>query len=114
MDCSPPGFSVLGVSEARILEWVAIPSPQDLPDPGTEPGSPALQADSLLSEPPRKPNIYMYICSLAFWKNHLSLRNELVTIVKVKMLLFLEKETFQISHLNSHLKNLEKDPNKSK
>ena len=24
MDCSPPGFSVLGISEARILEWVAI------------------------------------------------------------------------------------------
>lgn len=35
----------------------------------------------------------MYICSLAFWKNHLSLRNELVTIVKVKMLLFLENFT---------------------
>ena len=29
----------------RILEWVAIPSPADLPDPGIEPGSPALQAD---------------------------------------------------------------------
>ena len=25
MDCSPPGFSVCGVSQARILEWVAIP-----------------------------------------------------------------------------------------
>ena len=28
---------------------------RDLPDPGIEPGSPALQAGSLLSEPPRKP-----------------------------------------------------------
>ena len=26
----------------RILEWVAIPSPEYLPDPGIEPGSPAL------------------------------------------------------------------------
>ena len=34
----------------RILEWVAIPSPGDLPDPGIEPGSPALQADSLPTE----------------------------------------------------------------
>ena len=34
----------------RILEWVAIPSPADLPDPGIEPGSPALQADSLPTE----------------------------------------------------------------
>ena len=24
MDCSPPGSSVLGISQARILEWVAI------------------------------------------------------------------------------------------
>ena len=33
-----------------------FPSPWDLPDPGIELGSPALQADSLLSEPPGKPN----------------------------------------------------------
>ena len=32
-----------------------LPSPGDLPDPGIEPGSPALKANSLLSEPPRKP-----------------------------------------------------------
>ena len=30
----------------KILEWVAIPSPADLPNPGIDPGSPALQADS--------------------------------------------------------------------
>ena len=58
MDCSPPGSSVHGISQARILGWVAIPSPRDLPDPGIEPGSPALQADSLPSEPPRKPSVY--------------------------------------------------------
>ena len=38
--------------QARILEWVAFPSPGDLPNPGMESGSPALQADSLPSEPP--------------------------------------------------------------
>ena len=48
-DCSPPGSSVHGIFQARILEWVAI-SPGDLPDPGIEPRSPALQADSLPSE----------------------------------------------------------------
>ena len=42
------GFSVHGISQARILEWV---SPGDLSNPGTEPRSPTLQADSLLSEP---------------------------------------------------------------
>ena len=50
MDCSPPGSSVPGVLQARILEWVAISFPGDLPDPGIEPGSPALQADDLLTE----------------------------------------------------------------
>ena len=34
MDCSPPGSSVQGILQARILEWVAMPSPGDLPDPG--------------------------------------------------------------------------------
>ena len=52
MDCSPPGSSVHGILQARILEWVAISSPGDLPDPGIEPRSPALQADTLTSEPP--------------------------------------------------------------
>ena len=34
LGCSLPGFSVLGISQARIQEWVAIPSPGDLPNPG--------------------------------------------------------------------------------
>ena len=42
IDCSLPGSTIRGIFQARILEWVAIPSPGDLPDPGTEPGSPAL------------------------------------------------------------------------
>ena len=46
MDCSLPGSSLRGILQARVLEWVAISSPGDLPNPGTEPGSPALQADS--------------------------------------------------------------------
>ena len=125
MDCSPPGSSIHGILQARILGWVAIsssrgsspprdwtqvsrivgrcftlwatreakvkvkslsrvwlfatrwtaahqalsmgfsrqeywnglpfPSPGDLPNPGIEPRSPALQADALTSEPPGKP-----------------------------------------------------------
>ena len=37
MDYSPPVSSVRGILQARILEWVALPSPEYLPDPGTEP-----------------------------------------------------------------------------
>ena len=39
----------------RILEWVAVSSPGDLPNLGMEPRSPALQADSLPAEPQGKP-----------------------------------------------------------
>ena len=55
MECSPPGFSIHGIFQARVPQWVAIPSLGDLPDPGMEPGSPTLQADALPLEPPGKP-----------------------------------------------------------
>ena len=45
LDCSPPGSSVHGILQPRILESVAIPFSRGFPDPGIEPGSPALQAD---------------------------------------------------------------------
>ena len=38
-DYSPPGFSVQGILQARILEWVAVPSSRDLPNAGIEPSS---------------------------------------------------------------------------
>ena len=50
MDCSLPGSSAHGIFQARILEWVPLPIPRDLPDPGIEPASPPLQTDSLPSE----------------------------------------------------------------
>ena len=56
-DCNPPGFSVHGIFQARVLEWVAISSPGDLPNPGIEPRSPALWADAPLPELPGKPMI---------------------------------------------------------
>ena len=55
LDCSPPGSSVLGILRARTLEWDAIPFSGDLPDPGIECWSLALQADFLPSEPPGEP-----------------------------------------------------------
>ena len=53
--CGPPGSSVHGVVQARKLEWLPFSSPGDLPDSGIEPGSPALQAHSLPTEPSGKP-----------------------------------------------------------
>ena len=56
MDCSPPGSSVHGILQARILNGLPCPPPgRHLPNPGIESRSPAFQVDSLPSEPPWKP-----------------------------------------------------------
>ena len=51
---APPS---MGILQARVLEYSGLPCPPpgDLPNPGIQPRSPALRADSLLSEPPGKP-----------------------------------------------------------
>ena len=65
MSCRLPVSCAYGILQERILEWVSkkkkeywsgflFPSPGDLPDPGIEPGSLALQADSLPSKPLEK------------------------------------------------------------
>ena len=45
IDCSLPGSSFHGIFQARILEWVAMPSSGDLLSPGTESMSPALAGE---------------------------------------------------------------------
>ena len=54
MDCNLPGSSVQGISQVGILEWVAISFSRDLQESGIEPGSAAMQVDSLPSEPSGK------------------------------------------------------------
>ena len=55
MDYSPPGSSVHGIFQARILEWVAFPSSGNISDPGIEPMSPALAGRFFITEPSGKP-----------------------------------------------------------
>ena len=55
VDCNPPGSSLHGILQAIALEWVAIPFSKVSYPSRIKPGSPALQADSLSSEPPGKP-----------------------------------------------------------
>ena len=50
MDCSLSDTSVHGFSRQEYWSGLPFPSPRDLPNVGIKPGSPALQADSLLSE----------------------------------------------------------------
>ena len=58
VNCSPPGFSLHGIFQARILEWVAISYSGDLPNLGMKPtslASPALAGRFLNTAPPGKP-----------------------------------------------------------
>ena len=69
----------MGILQARILEWVAMPSSRGLPNPELEPRSPVLQTDSLLPKPPGKPKntgvgclaLLQGIFLIQGWKLHL-------------------------------------------
>ena len=61
MDYRLPGSSIRGIFRQEYWSGLPFPSPGDLPNPGIEPGSPALQVDSLLSEPPGKPTVVFTI-----------------------------------------------------
>ena len=52
MNYSPPGSPIHGILQVRILEWIAISFSRDCSNTGIKPGSPALKADFLPSEPP--------------------------------------------------------------
>ena len=57
IDCSPPGSSVHGILQARILEWVAVSFSRDLPDPGIEPASSALAGGFFTREAQQAPSV---------------------------------------------------------
>ena len=61
MDCSLPAPLFMGFSRQDYWSGSPFPSAGDLPDPGMEPRSPTLQADSLPSEPPGKPTFLSII-----------------------------------------------------
>ena len=52
--CDPMDWMVHGILQARILEWVAVPSSSGSSQPRSQNGYPVLQADSLPAEPPGK------------------------------------------------------------
>ena len=74
MDCSLPVSSVLGILQARILEWVAIPFSRGSFQPRIKPGYLALHADSLPSEPSGKP----HDVAKSFFKNEF--KKDIITI----------------------------------
>ena len=90
MDCSPPGSSVHGIFEARILEWMAISySRGGLPDPGTEAASPALREPqlSLALVGGFFTTVFPLICNRNKWftfSSEYNLKYLCITILKVR------------------------------
>ena len=80
---SQPGSSVYGILQARILEWIAISFPRGSSQPRIEPQSPALQADSLPSEPPGKP----YLLDMALGKS-LTVKPQFLTCIIMQYLTY--------------------------
>ena len=60
MECNLPGSSVHGISQARILQWVAISFSRDLPDPGIKSTSPTLGGRFFTTKLPGKPKLVPY------------------------------------------------------
>ena len=95
-DSLPPPWTVAyqaplstRILPARILEWVAMPPPGDLPNPGIKQGSPALQADSLPTELPGKlaslyigVYIYTYMCIYILLSSFKEKENIMICLVK--------------------------------
>ena len=100
----PPLSEILQV---RILEWVAIPSSRDLPNPGIKHMSPALQAVSLLSEPPRKPRssiaqrTLLNILWWLIWENNLK-KNKYMNVYNWNNLLYTWNSYNIVSQLYSN------------
>ena len=61
MDCSPPSFSVHGISLARILDGLSFPSPGALPDSQIESVTPGLAGRFFTAEPPGKPHRGVFV-----------------------------------------------------
>jgi len=78
MDCSPPGLLVVcpwGFSRQEYWSGLPCPTPGDLPNPGIQPRSPALQVDSLPAEPLGKPK-NTEVGSLSLLQGNVQPRNQ--------------------------------------
>ena len=80
MDYSPPGSSVRGILQVRILEWVAFPFCRVSSQFGIEARSPALQADYLPAEPKGKPIASKVMLKILFARLQHYVNHELLDV----------------------------------
>ena len=72
MDCNLPGFSVLGISQARILEWIAISYSRGLTRPRDQSHISCLAGRFFTTEPLGK-STYIYICLYIYFSDSFSI-----------------------------------------
>ena len=77
----------MGILQARILEWVAMPSCRDLPNPGIKPRSPTLQVDFLPTEPAGKPK-NTGVCSLSLLQGNFSTQESNPSLPHFRQILY--------------------------
>ena len=95
----------MGFSRQEYWSGLPFPSPGDLPDPGMEPRSPALQEDALTSEPPGKP----YEILLSHKKKHNWVSSNEVYEPRTYYTEWRKSERErQISYINTYIQNLER------
>ena len=100
MDCSLPGPSVHGILQARILEWVTMPSSRESSwsrDQTCISASSALQANSLPTETPGKP---IYICIHIYIHTHTYIYTHIYIVFPKKSL-----QQIQYSFVTKSLSN---------
>ena len=78
--CDPMDYTVRGILQDRVLEWVAFPFSMGSSQPGIEVRFPALQADSLPAEPQGKP--YSQVMTIQSAKGLLELTKEICKVIK--------------------------------
>ena len=107
MDCSLPGSSIHGISQARTLECVAISFSMDLPDPGIEPVFSAWQGGFFTTEPPGRPK-WLYSLFNSYLKVPIFYQTTVVKKVligrAVYLFLFLKKSVLHVFIVNISVK----------
>ena len=104
MDCDLPGSSSMGFSRQEYWSGLPFPSPGDIPNPGIEPGSPTLQADSLLLSPQGSPgealNFILFIYTIritrldlqVYWEDNKQCMTQLLILFDSELLFSLLNE----------------------
>ena len=93
--CDPTYYTFHGILQARMLKWVAFPFSRGFPNPGIEPRSPTLQADSLPAEPQGKPS-KTEIRAKMFWEQYCSYSALLALIAHLCLRIRLKKHQWLI------------------